>query len=598
MKPPRSVRAGQLRHTQSMQVKQFLAQRSTPAAPETLETLSPPAPTRPTSKVVRLLRGKDQQPVSVRVALAAVSVEHLMATFKRLHVATDNMALVDADTWEQVTPAYVRAHFGPETPDQKPVELRLCPTSELVEVDASLMTDEDGSDAADSSEDRYVALRVHNSIVASAMCAVAAHALQVDDELCLLSWDLAAVQPNERCIPRDRPDADMPADLVFARKADLVPVAVTVALSGDCAKTVAMAPLPTPPPEAVTVEKTADGGVRVTKRMLFHKQVTVAAVFRTVLLALFRGPRIFAQELEFLDPLRQPIDEPASLTLQQCITRCGFVELPAGMDCYPLVVDDGAPVAVSYRGTSSCSSPACTVVVPPSGETIEALRATAHAKMGLPGLPSEYFLSTGTGIALMDTSTDVSAADVADGLVLADAGSLLSVTMNDSCSLGFARESRPTVATLVSTMGLLPDTAVCYENVVVNNATTPLVQGGAYCAVDVQDAQFMPLDILLPGDDYVRVVVHGMCTAAQLLEVTALMIPTLCHTLPPPPPVPGSEGTQAAAAAAAAASAADSSSSSDKSALIPALMDDTECILADDLRACDFPRTTLQYCLV
>ena len=573
---------------------------------------SPGTQTQPsgTSRIVRLLREKEGLgPVSVRVSVATAGVEHLLSTFRRLHAATEGMSLVDADTKEALTTAHLRQRLERAA---RPVDVVLCRTSELVEVNASIISD------SEDAKDDYITLRVHNAAVTEDMCRVVARAFHTE-ALRLLYWDFSAVPFGVACLGADSADPDAPADLVFAHTADLIPVTVTVTLvegvdegngnsgnggngNGNGNGNSATGTTTAGTTAASTNEgkegtnmstngrETGNGkgsnsnsnsanGMTKSKTMLFYKQVTVAAVFRTVLLALFKSQAIFARELEFLDPLRQPIDEPASLTLEQCITRCGFAELPDGATSYRLEVNDGVPIAVSYRGRAAgtAARSACTLVVPPSGATLAALLARAHRAMGLPGAPGDYIISTASGVALLDTTTDVDQMHAEEGLVIVDAQSLLRVTVNDDYALGFAQESRPTVATLVATMGLLPDTAVCYDEVVVDNAATPLVQGGSYYAVEVHADQFVGLDLLLPGDAFVPVTVTLACTVAQLLSVLALVHPELL----------ASPDDDAAAHDAAA-----------RDPGIPALVDETDCILADDLPAADFPHTTLQYCLL
>ena len=557
-----------------------VARGTTPTGTPTGTTTTSGGHAQPaTSRIVRLLRDKEGlSPVSVRVSIATAGVEHLMGTFRRLHAPTEGMTLVDADTKEVMTTPHLRQRLEGAL---RPVDVVLCPTSELVEVNASIISD------SEETKDDYVTLRVHNDAVTEDMCHIVARAFRTGD-LRLLYWDFSAVPFGVACLSADSADPDAPADLVFAHTADLIPVTVTVTLvegvdePGGASASSSAAAAATGTTTTGATAATATGGnetrgMTKSKTMLFYKQVTVAAVFRTVLLALFKNQTIFTRELEFLDPLRQPIDEPASLTLEQCITRCGFAELPAGMASYPLEVNDGVPLTVSYHGAArGAHRDACTVVVPPSGATLATLLDKAHRALGLPGAPGDYIISTASGVALLDTTTDVDQMHIEEGLVLVDAQSLLRVTMNDDYSLGFAEESRPTVATLVATMGLLPDTAVCYDEVVVDNAATPLVQGGCYYAVEVQEDQFVGLDLLLPGDEFVPVTVTLACTVAQLLSVIALVNPALL--------------ADDDADAGGGAHAGDHG--------IPALVDETDCILADDLPAADFPHTTLQYCLL
>jgi len=179
-------------------------------------------------------------------------------------------------------------------------------------------------------------------------------------------------------------------------------------------------------------------------------------VFRIALLSMFKSQNIFSRELEFLDPLQQPIDEPASLTLQQCITRCGFVELPEGKTSYSLSVNDGLPITVSFGNDEN--SKKCTVMLPPSGSTVGEILAKAFSSMQLPGKLEDYFLSCESGVALLDMSSQVERHHTEGGLIAAHMDNLFTVTLNENYLAGFREDVHPTVGSLIQAVGLPPKT--------------------------------------------------------------------------------------------------------------------------------------------
>jgi len=345
-------------------------------------------------------------------------------------------------------------------------------------------------------------------------------------------------------------DLEVPVDVVLARAEDLIPVTVSVTLSDK-------------------EQRGKDRSTSVTTKsieMLFYKHVSLAAVFRIALTSLYDGPSIFSRELEFLDPSQQPIDEPASLSLQQCITRCGFVELPAGMTSYPLSVNDGIPVTLTY--VSGDISNKSTVVLPPSGSTVGELLNDAFTTMKLPGKMSDYFLSCKSGVALLDLTAKVERHHVVDGLMIANMEHLFSVTLNDTYMAGFMEDVRPNVASLVEALELSPDTQVCFNDTIVINNATSLVRDGLYYIVDEQNKnQFAVQEIMLPNGSKLSLPIAQTCTVGELLEVVTLM-----------QNIPAATGEQ--------------------SDPIPALIDSTDCILADNLTAADLPRTPIRFCFI
>lgn len=492
------------------------------------------------SKVVRLLQEKEgKPPVTVRVSVGTMGLPHLFNIFSRRHVDTNGMSLVDAQTMEEVTEAYLQQRLETAL---KPIDLCLCPTNELVEVNASVVSEDEND------PDVFVTLHVSQSALTQDVCLASARAFK-SEPLRLLRWDFSVVSNDTPFLDIEKIDREIPVDIVLARTSDLIPVTVSTTLT----------------------DKNQDGEGKTTSstktiEMLFYKHVTVAAVFRIALLALYKNYEIFSQELEFLDPLQHPIDEPASLTLQQCITRCGFVELPAGMSSYQLSVNDGLPVDITYSNGEISSR--CTVVLPPSGLCVGDLLSKALSSMNLPGEESDYFLANSSGFALLDNAAEVNRHNIEKGLVVSSMDHLMCVYLNDFYTMGFINEPHPTVSTLLSGVGFQPTTRVRYNEVIVQNNLPLTVNGNYYFVEDSEYGSFVLQNILLPTKEHIQLRVSPDCTAAQLVEVLALL-----H--PPPPPSEDSEEE-----------------------LIPALQDNTDCILADNLFACDFSNSTLKYCFV
>jgi len=366
----------------------------------------------------------------------------------------------------------------------------------------------------------------------------------------IVRWDYSVVPAGVPFLDVKNADLEVPVDVVLARAEDLIPVTVSVTLSDK-------------------EQRGKDRSTSVTTKsieMLFYKHVSLAAVFRIALTSLYDGPSIFSRELEFLDPSQQPIDEPASLSLQQCITRCGFVELPAGMTSYPLSVNDGIPVTLTY--VSGDISNKSTVVLPPSGSTVGELLNDAFTTMKLPGKMSDYFLSCKSGVALLDLTAKVERHHVVDGLMIANMEHLFSVTLNDTYMAGFMEDVRPNVASLVEALELSPDTQVCFNDTIVINNATSLVRDGLYYIVDEQNKnQFAVQEIMLPNGSKLSLPIAQTCTVGELLEVVTLM-----------QNIPAATGEQ--------------------SDPIPALIDSTDCILADNLTAADLPRTPIRFCFI
>jgi len=492
------------------------------------------------SKVVRLVQDDDKAPpISVRVSVGTSALPHLIDIFHRRHVDTEGKAFIDAQTKEEITEAYLQQRLEVIL---KPLDVCLCQKSELVEVNASIVNDDE------QGADNYVSFRMHHAALTENLCLAVARAFKTEG-LRMIRWDYSVMPSGVPFLDMKNADLDAPIDVVLAHSYDLIPVTVSLTLSefGE--------------------DKERNLPIVKSLEMLFYKHVSVAAVFRIALITLYQNPSIFSRELEFLDPLQQPIDEPASLTLQQCITRCGFVELPEGMTSYHLAVNDGIPVPVSYTNGDISSS--CVIVLPPSGTTVDVLLSKAFTTMKLPGKIDEYSLCCKSGAALLDMSSKVERHHVNNGLMITSKQCLFSVTVNDSYMAGFVEDVRPSVASLVDTLGLPAETRICFNDVIVINSLTPLVRNGMYYVVDDHaGSKFSIQDITLPNDDRVNLPVSNACTASELLEVLALMYPS---------------------------SKSPAESDEDQ---IPALMDNTDCILADNLTAEDFPRTPLRYCFV
>jgi len=425
----------------------------------------------------------------------------------------------------------------------KPLDVCLCPTGELVDVNASIVSEDE------SEPDNYVSIRINQSALAQDVCLAIARAFK-SEPLRLLRWDFSVIPNDAQFLDLSTLDREVPVDVVLARSSDLIPVTVSVTLS----------------------DKDQDGehvNSSSTKNvdLLFYKNVTLAAVFRIALIYLYKNQDVFSQELEFLDPLKHPIDEPASLTLQQCITRCGFVEPPPGMKSYPFAVNDGLPLKLSYSDgeISSC----CTVLLPPSGSTVENVMNNAYCSMNLPGEPKEYFLANSSGFALLDPSEELDRGLVEKGLVISTMDHLMRVYLNNYYMMSFVDNLHPTVAALLDGIGLPETVPVTYNEVMVPSSM-PLTSNGIYSVVEESDKKaLIKQDILLPSNEHTTVSITEKCTAAQLVEALAVLHPPQAR-----------------------------SAESDDEELIPALQDDADCILADNILVRDFADTTLHYCFV
>ena len=461
------------------------------------------------SVVVRLVRPVGPRPVMVRLTSVGATVPHLLATLARSRVATQDMVLVDAQTLAVVEDCTLARACASGV---RTVDVALHPAREFVGV----------SFCALDADAPVATRRVHRSVPVRDLIPVAAEALglaqqEVEKDPLAVACpeaDYVELDPattlEQLCASHEEEETRV--QLLVGKQSAFVPTRVSVVRTGQEAHDVAARFVPAAP---------------------------LVAVLRHALREA-SGRADGLAEMEVLAPDGTRIADPDALTLAAVVSARG--PLPDGETAYAFVLRDCEVLSLSYHPSASGTGATereterkCTLRLPPGGLTLEEVRQTGCARLGL--APAAVFVSTTGGIALLDTSSEVDAYHVAEGLCLCDAADLLRVTVNENYAVGFARGAAPTVDLLLATMGMPPSVAVCYDDVVVPG-DTPLVADGAYSIVELPSADFRAVPLVLEPAAPPRAITLDAfveCSVATLLRAAAQRVPDVFRAPHHPP---------------------------------------------------------------
>jgi len=204
--------------------------------------------------------------------------------------------------------------------------------------------------------------------------------------------------------------------------------------------------------------------------------------------------------------------------------------LPNGSMVFQL--REGDVVVLHYKPFHDGPEKECSVSLPPGPLTLEDVRQLGCAKIGLN--PADIFMSTKSGIALLDTSSEFDSYHMAEGLCLCDLEDMLRVTVNENFAVGFTRSSKPNAELLLTTMGMPEDVFICFDDVVLPNDTL-LVPDGSYNVVELPSEDFRQVKIVLPSSDgtesqFVLLDAFVEATVGSLLRAAEQRIPTAFAT--------------------------------------------------------------------
>ena len=263
----------------------------------------------------------------------------------------------------------------------------------------------------------------------------------------------------------------------------------------------------------------------------FHENVTVASVFRLAVHSLHIDTTSLSQQLLFTDPLGNIIEDPTIVTLQQTIDNLGIRDkMPEGMTSYEFVLKDGDAMVIKYSGKYG-EGLTCAIRLRDEKMTLEDVLFESVEKMNIPKEVQQelndsetledmpFFVSTASGIALLDLESQVDSFHLAEGLCICDREDLLQVTVNEKFVVGFTKRSRPTAAVLLSTMGQSLEAKIAKQYVVLPD-DMPLENDGSYAVVSFPGSVFHEISLKVPDESNssVTLTILEDCPVSRMIE--------------------------------------------------------------------------------
>lgn len=486
----------------------------------------------------------------VRLTSVGATVAHLLETLARSRVATRDMVLVDAQTLAPVEDATLARALAAGA---RAVDVALHPAHEFVPVAFCALAPASTATAATAAAPTTAPHRFHRSVAVRDLVAAAVPLLGL------------AQAPQQEAVVAACPDCDC---VELDPATTLEQLCARVAGDGRAAVRLLVGPQSALVPTAVTVVRTgtgtdtgtgagADGAAAPVVAARFAPAAPLAAVLRHALRET-AGRADGLADMEVLDAAGARVADPGAVTLAAVAAALGPLPLADGQTAYAFVLRDCEVLTLCYRpaptateagapGDAAEGVRTCTLRLPPTGLTLEEVRQTGCAELALD--PAHVFVSTSSGIALLDTSSEVDSYHVAEGLCLCDTADMLRVTVNENFAVGFTRSSAPTVDVLLATMGMPPSVFVCVDDVIVPS-DTPLVPDGSYSIVELPSDDFRTVPLVLdappataaaasaagaPPPRTITIDAFVECTVATLLRAAEQRVPDVFRAPHHPP---------------------------------------------------------------
>jgi len=225
-------------------------------------------------------------------------------------------------------------------------------------------------------------------------------------------------------------------------------------------------------------------------------EAPLCEVFKSALKNLLGSDEIL-ESLDVFNAMNERIPDVFNITLREYAIQN---PLPIGVSEYEFVLRDAQALLLRYKPYKGDDvvEKIYSLKLPPMGITLEDVRKIGCETLGLD--PANVFVSTTTGIALLDTSSEVDSYHISEGLCLCDMEDMLRVTVNENFAVGFTRSSKPNADLLLRTMGMPDDVFICFDDVVLPNDTL-LVPDGSYNVVELPSEDFRSVTIKIPSFD-------------------------------------------------------------------------------------------------
>jgi len=422
---------------------------------------------------------------TLRLAIPNISVNHILRTVARSHFSIDNLTLINPKTLVEASDESLREEArqqqkGPEKDPNLMVQAKIVNVNEMVEVSFSLSS-------AEADETPNVAM-IHKSALNSHILYAAEHLLNKTG-LEILLPDCTVANLSDRAFG-DQDTEGATCDVALAAPDELVPVSLHLEFVNQTEQDISV---------------------------VFHNCVTASTMIRVVLKRACLSPEL-TRGCELLDPADNVVVDPATTTLQQCISRCVATRVEGGS--YKFTVRDGRSIALTYNGRYG-TNVKCNVVLPFEGSKLQDVLEAGKAMMNIPMNEKNALLATNNGIILLDGNEALDERHITAGLCVCDSTDVIYVYVDEQYAIGFVASMNPTASVLITVLNLSPaSVGICNQDYILLGPDDKLVNEGRYTLVPLPPENFHTVEIDASGEKH-SVTLHASSTVGAVVRMFA-----------------------------------------------------------------------------